>query len=385
MRLLHLLRSLDPATGGPIEAVRLMSLAHQAGGHQVEIASLDTPGDPVGDLRFPLHLLGPARGTYGRSSRLLPWLRANHSRFDAVIVNGLWQYHGYACRRALAGTRTPYFVFPHGMLDPWFKQQYPWKHLKKWLYWPWGEYRVLRGSAATLFTCEEEKLLAAQSFWLYKTRARVTGLGTRAPAIDLSAARESLLLDHPELRNKRVVLFMGRLHPKKGCDLLLQAFAQTFAALPQWHLLMVGPDQVGWQAELQSMAGSLGLGGRICWAGPRMGELKWGALAAAEVFVLPSHQENFGIAVAEALACGVPVLISNKVNIWREIQQDQAGLVGEDTVPGTIGMLQAWSLLDEAERIGYAQRAKACFQKHFEISACAEAVLGVIRENQQPV
>ena len=203
MRILHLLRSLNPADGGPIEAVRLMSIEHAAAGHQVEIASLDEEGDPVGDLPFPLHLLGPARGTFGHAEKLVPWLRKNHARFDGVIVNGLWQYHGYGCRAALKGKATPYFVFPHGMLDPWFKRRYPMKHLKKWLYWPFGDYLVIRDAAATLFTCEEEKILAPQSFWLYKANAVVTGLGTRKPKVNLERAAAGFLAEHPDLLGKR--------------------------------------------------------------------------------------------------------------------------------------------------------------------------------------
>ena len=113
MRLLHLLRSLNPATGGPIEAVRLLSLIHSEWGHEVEIASLDVPGDPVGELPFNLHLLGTGSGTYGgsylRAGKLIPWLRANRSRFDAVIVNGLWQRARMP--RCAAGYRHTVFRF----------------------------------------------------------------------------------------------------------------------------------------------------------------------------------------------------------------------------------------------------------------------------------
>jgi glycosyltransferase involved in cell wall biosynthesis len=266
------------------------------------------------------------------------------------------------------------------MLDPWFKRRYPLKHMKKWLYWPWGEYRVLRDAAATLFTCEEEKILAAQSFWLYRAQAIVTGLGTSPPSIDLKQASEEFLGEYPELRGARIVLFMGRLHPKKGCDLLLEGFAQAFAGASEWRLLMVGPDQVGWQAELTSQAQSLGIAERVIWTGPRMGESKWGALAAAEVFALPSHQENFGIAVAEALACGTPVLISDKVNIWREVAEERAGLVASDTAEGMAQMLRDWSALDAGERNAFSQHARDGFQRHFDIRVCAEAVLDAVRE-----
>lgn len=384
MRILHVLRSLNPADGGPIEAVRLMSIEHVAAGHEVEIASLDEEGDPVGELPFRQHLLGPARGTFGHSEKLVPWLRRNHARFDGVIVNGLWQYHGYGCRVALKGTRTPYFVFPHGMLDPWFKRRYPMKHLKKSLYWPFGDYRVIRDAAATLFTCEEEKVLASQSFWLYKATPIVTGLGTRKPDVDLKKAANEFLVEHPELVGKRIVLFMGRLHPKKGCDLLLKAFARAFSdagtsTAAEWRLVIVGPDQIGWRAELETMAEELGISSQVVWAGARMGLHKWGALGVAEVFALPSHQENFGIAVVEALACGVPVLISDKVNIWREILEERAGMVAADSVEGTEQTLRAWSALNAGERTAYQLNAVRCFEKHFDIRVCAEAVLNAVR------
>jgi hypothetical protein len=126
---------MDPRGGGPAEGVRQLCLAANRHGHQIEVASLDRPDAPWANERpecCPLHLLGPTHlGTYMYAPRLLPWLRANLPRFDAVIVNGLWQYHGLASWHALRHSGTPYFVFTHGMLDPWFRREYPLKHLKK--------------------------------------------------------------------------------------------------------------------------------------------------------------------------------------------------------------------------------------------------------------
>jgi glycosyltransferase involved in cell wall biosynthesis len=133
------------------------------------------------------------------------------------------------------------------------------------------------------------------------------------------------------LRGKRLLLFMGRLHPKKGCDLLLEAWATTLANDPAWHLVFAGPDELQWQQTLAARAAALGLADRVTWTGMLRDTMKWSAFFAAEVFALPSHQENFGIAVAESLACGVPVLISREVNIWREIEAVHAGLVASDT------------------------------------------------------
>ncbi len=137
MRLLHLVPSVDPQGGGVIEGVRRIHDALTALGHSGDVVSLDSPDAPcVRDYPGTVVATGPSISSYGYNERLLPWLKAHAGGYDAVIVNGLWQYVGLAARRALHGSGTPYFVYSHGMLDPWFKRRYPLKHLKKWLYWP---------------------------------------------------------------------------------------------------------------------------------------------------------------------------------------------------------------------------------------------------------
>jgi glycosyltransferase involved in cell wall biosynthesis len=305
-------------------------------------------------------------------------LQQHAENYDVVIVNGLWQYDGFGVWRALHRSRPPYVVFTHGMLDPWFKKTYPLKHLKKMLYWPWAEYRVLRDAVAVLFTCEEERVLARQTFGLYRCNEVVVNYGTAGSKGDASAELETFFGSYPQLRGKRIAIFLGRLHEKKGCDLLIQAFAKVLASDPSWQLVMCGPDQTGWQANLSGMAERLNVSDRITWAGMVSGDLKWGALRASEIFVLPSHQENFGIAVAEALACGVPALISNKVNIWREVQNDGAGIVGEDDLAGTCALLEAWLEMSGEQQVEMRQRASECFQHRFEIEQAAAVLIDVL-------
>jgi glycosyltransferase involved in cell wall biosynthesis len=189
--------------------------------------------------------------------------------------------------------------------------------------------------------------------------------------------RASFLQSFPELQGKRVLLFLGRIHPKKGCDLLVEAFAAVGQSESSWHLVMAGPDDVGMQAVLAQHAARLGLK-NITWTGMLEGDLKWGALHAAEAFVLPSHQENFGIAVTEALACGTPVLISNKVNIWREIVADGAGLVEDDSLAGTRQLLRSWFDLSAAERELMANNAAQCFTRRFHIHSAARRLHAAI-------
>ena len=292
-----------------------------------------------------------------------------------MVVNGIWAFHSFGTWLGLRKFTTPYVVFTHGMLDPWFKHQYPVKHLKKCLYWPWSEYRVLRDASAVLFTSEEEKLLARESFSFYRCNEVTVGNGTSVMEGDRETQIRAFLEHYPVLAGKRLALFMGRIHPKKGCDLLIRAFAKTLAPLENWHLVLAGPDAAGWKKELLSQSYSLSVSDRITWTGMLSGNEKWGALMAAEMFLLPSHQENFGLVVSEALACRTPTLISNKVNIWREIVEDGAGIVAEDDFEGTCALMRRWIELTSSERLLMRERARACFEKRFEIGKVSASLL----------
>ena len=376
MRILRVIHSTDRRNGGPIEGAIQVTKVLAEMGHVTEMASLDAPDAPwFPELPFPVHPFGPAKSEYGYSGGLIPWLRRNAGRYDHVIVHGVWQFHSLAVRQALHGQDTPYVVYTHGMLDPWFKQAYPLKHLKKSLYWPWAESRVLRDAQAVLFTTEEERLLARQSFQPYRCREIVVSYGTGNPPGDPAVQRELFFQSFPDLRGKRLILFLSRLHVKKGCDLLLDAFAGVAGQDPDLRLVMAGPDNYGLQASLEASARDKGIADRISWPGMLSGDLKWGAFHAAEVFALPSHQENFGIAVAEALACGVPVLISDKVNIWREVEADGAGLVAPDDSAGTARLLGQWLALTGEERQAMRGSALRCFESRFEIHRAAESLI----------
>lgn len=381
LKILQLVDTLDPKVGGVATAVLDLSRGLARRGHKIDIVVLDDPGAPwLANIGLPGQALGVGLTSYRYSPKLLPWLKKHGGDYDRVIVNGIWQYLSFAAWRRYAGSAVPYFVFPHGMLDPWFKETFPLKHLKKWLYWPWAEYRVLRDAAAVIFTSEEECLLARKSFWLYSAREKISPLGVETPPTASAEVRDKFFERYPELRDKRVLLFLGRLHPKKGCDILIDAFAQV--ADDSVALVLAGPDQVGWQAELQQRAEQLKVSTRVIFPGMLQGEMKRAALAAADAFVLPSHQENFGMAVVECLAAGLPVLISNRINIWREIDQDRAGYVEPDDFSGTTRLLQRWIGAPESVRADMRANARRCFVQHFEISKAVDSLLEVLSESQ---
>jgi len=302
------------------------------------------------------------------------------------------------------------------MLDSTFARLYPLKHIKKQLYWWWREGCALREAAAVCFTSEEERQRARGTFCPYSVNERVVAYGTAKPPSEpewRETIRAAFLEKFPELRERGFLLFLGRLHHKKGLHELIEGFAKFLEAQRTQHqingsvaptLVIAGPcsepkllrafmrhaERLG-LAQLNLREDEDGKSGipetvvsaessPLIWL-PMLGDdLKWGALLASEAFVLSSHQENFGIAVAEALACGRPVLISDKVNIWREIAEARAGLVASDTVEGVVDLLTRWATLGPDARAGMGMAAAGCFDKNFEISRAAESLLQTIRE-----
>ena len=374
MRILHIIGTLDPAAGGPSESVRVL-LSFGPIGYTGEVVTLDSPGESFyKDILFPVHALGPTNTTYGYNRELYRWLVNNRDRFDGVVVNGLWQYCGLAAWLALRG-KIPYVVFTHGMLDPYFKRAFPAKHAKKWLYWLAAEFWVLRGAYRVLFTTEEEARLARQSFWLHAWTGHVVPYGASLPPADGDTLREAFYQHMPEMRGKRLMLFLGRIHRKKGCDMLIDSFAKYAALDPGLHLMMAGPDQQGWSAGLKEVVAKAGLTDRVHWPGMLHGDVKWGSFFASEVFILPSHQENFGIAVAEALGCSLPVLLADKVNIASEIAADSAGLMELDTPQGTDNLVRRWMEMPIQEREVMRVQALATFNKRYDMRKNAATII----------
>jgi len=374
MRILHIIGTLDPAAGGPSESVRVL-LSFGPLGYQGEVVTLDSPGEAFyKDIPFPVHAIGPTHTTYGFNFKLYRWLRKNRDRFDGVVVNGLWQYCGLAAWLAFRG-RKPYVVFTHGMLDPYFKHAFPLKHAKKWIYWVLAEYWVLRDAYRVLFTTEEEARLAEQSFWLHRWNGFVVPYGASRPPKDGATLRAAFYAALPELRGQRFMLYLGRIHRKKGCDMLIRAFVKLAALDPELQLVMAGPDQQSWSRDLQEILTAAGLSERVHWPGMLTGDVKWGSFFASEVFILPSHQENFGIAVAEALACGRAVLLSDKVNIAPEIAGDGAALIQPDTQEGTENLIRGWMEMSPAERGKMDAQAEKTFEERYDMRKNAVTII----------
>lgn len=389
MRVLEILGSMDPRFGGPTEGVIRQALARREHGLETHIVSLDASDDPwLSECPVPTFGLGQRRrGTrrlpwqrYGYAPRLVPWLRERVGDYDVSVVNGLWNYSVCAARRVLIGAGVPYVVFAHGMLDPWLLERHPLKHAAKRVSFVAVEKPLLDHAQSVLFATEDERARARAGNWSFRAPDHVVGYGTSDVCGDPAEQVEAFRALVPGTRGRRVLLFLGRIHPIKGCDLLIDAFATVAAAHPNVDVVMAGPDPIGWRATLEQRAAGLGVADRIHWPGMLSGDAKWGALRSCDALVLPSHSESFGVVVAEALGASTVVLISDKVPLWRDIVADGAGWVGSDDVPSMRRVLNDFLSFPPDRIAGVRAAARACFLRRYEISIAVRRFVDTLRD-----
>jgi glycosyltransferase involved in cell wall biosynthesis len=259
---------------------------------------------------------------------------------------------------------------PHGMLDPSFQKakERKWKAVRNYFFWKLLESKAVNGADEVLFTCEQEKLLARQAFTPYKPKKEtVVRYGILPPPPYVDTMKTAFEEACPEEKNQNYILFLSRVHVKKGVGLLLKAYLKLKkenVRLPKLVIAGPGMDSAYGKELLQLAAGDKD----ILFAGMLAGNAKWGAFYGCECFALPSHQENFGIAVVEALACKKPVLISKQVNTWREIEKENGGIFDDDTEDGVYRMLRQWQAMSEEQKIEMSNKAFSAYNKYFNLA-----------------
>jgi glycosyltransferase involved in cell wall biosynthesis len=331
MRILHVIPSLAARDGGPAKAAVEMCRELLRRGEHAEIYTTNAEGD--GSLDVPLGRPVEVRGVsvvyfpingghyYKCSWNMNAALRANIPHYDVVHINSLYQFPSTAAAYYCRKYGVPYILLPHGTLDPYLFRRHP---LRKRIYETLIERRNLERAAAVQFTSAEELRLASLSGLSF--RGVVVPLGVE---VEEGIAPVPFRADRiwPQLAGKRVVLFLSRVNFKKGLDILVRAFGQIHRRRTDVHLVIAGPDYDSYAAQVRRWLAEESALEAATFTEMVVGENKEVLLRDAKVFVLPSYSENFGIAVVEAMAAGLPVVISNRVNIWREIDAARAGLV----------------------------------------------------------
>ncbi|WP_413167495.1 glycosyltransferase [Capilliphycus salinus ALCB114379] len=241
------------------------------------------------------------------------------TEIDLIHNHGLWMFPNIYARKAALVNRLPLVISPRGMLESWSLRN---SWYKKWLALILYERKNLNSATAFHATSEEEVRSIRRLG--YKQPIALIPNGITIPSLYNLPDRQVLNQAFPELEDKKILLFLSRLHPKKGIDNLLYVWQSLINQFPQWHLIIAGPDLIGYRAKLQSLTSQLGLTKQVTFTGMLSGELKVAALSQSDLFVLPTHSENFGIAIAESLAYGVPA-ITTKGAPWKDLVEYRCG------------------------------------------------------------
>jgi glycosyltransferase involved in cell wall biosynthesis len=329
-RILHVIPYMHPSAGGPPVVVEnFITEANRLGHRSQIISTLSYCNGNQSNLRERLEQLAPT--TFLNGLETLPIvsrtgaakINARVREADIVHVHTLWSPLNVSARYACLRHDRPYVLMPHGMLDPYSLSV---KALKKSMYLRMFERHNIACAQRMIYTTREEERLAALA-GLRLPPGELVPLGASTSSASRHDLRAQFLARFPQAEGKRTLLFLGRIHPKKGLDRILNCLQSLKQSIPNVLLLVAGDGETHYTRHLRQLVSALALDDQVLFAGRLDGELKWASFAAAELFLLPSRQENFAITVAEAMQMAVPVIISDKVNTWPYVKEARAGLV----------------------------------------------------------
>lgn len=364
---MHVIASLSPSGAGVYEAVLGATRAFVKGSAgRVTIVGGADGAESWPDVQRAWEAAGAeviavpwqARfsGAVGQSVRA--W--GNVCSVDVVHGHGLWCGASVAAAALARQLDRPLVVSPHGMLEPWARRHHG---CRKWLAWALAE-RAAVGGADLLQAMSEPEAMSCRA------------AGLRQPIVVYPVGIEipgplSTQGDRHEIRpgsRPRTCLFLARLHPVKGLAMLLEAWAQVQPT--DWRLVIAGPDQRGYRASMERLASQLGIADRAAFVGPVHGAAKAHLLAAADLFVLPSHSENFGVVVAEALAAGAPVITTTGTP-WGLLPAHGAGWWVSPDVASLAAAVEEATLLPAVALRDMGERGRALARERYDWSAIA--------------
>ena len=384
MKVLHVIPALSSAYGGPSRAVLEMCRALATQGVEAEIATTNADGRK--DLDVPLgrkiNYLGVSTYFFPRSLKteykfswpLTVWLKKNIRNYDLLHIHSIFCHPTVVAARLARKFGIPYLVRPAGMLDDWPLKQKQWR---KWFYFNFIERKTLEEATAIHYTSEEEKRVSEKLG--YSTRGVVIPLGIHADSKYDTVEKGMFREKFPQCVGKKLVVFLSRLHPKKGLELLVAAISQLSRIRDDFIWVIAGQGEDGYEAALKTRIQKSGLSSRTLFTGFLEGEDKCALLKDADIFVLPSYQENFGIAVVEAMQHRLPVVISDRVDLAEEINVYGAGLIIPLQSEKISFAFQ--TLLDNEElRKKMGEAGKKLVREKFDSKKMAERLIDLYKE-----
>jgi glycosyltransferase involved in cell wall biosynthesis len=380
MRVLHVIPSLSVKDGGPSLALPVMAHALSQRGIGVTIATTDDDGrgkrQAVALRQRPddqrIHYIYFRKNTefYKFSFQLTRWLLKHVTDFEVVHIHALFSYSSVVAGFVARSRQIPYIIRPLGVLNQWGMKNR--RRILKRLSLRWIELPILRSASAIQYTSQAEQLEASLAHPAIASLPSAV-IPLAIEAVNPSAESAGFFTKFPEASGRPIVLFLSRLDPKKGLELLLEAFARVRSSVDRSLLVIAGEGTAGYTASLRARADALNLNRDIVWAGFLSGDEKTAAFAAASIFVLPSFSENFGIAALEALAAGVPVILSDQVALSDEIRDADAGLVAPcEAEPLAEKIITL--LLDPELRQRFGRNSRRLVQERFSMEAVGRAL-----------
>lgn len=384
MNVTHVIPYMHPSAGGPPVVVDRLGQELVGRGWTIQVVTTDLMDDGTTtswrDRLSSAYTLIVEKGSsprdyFRRSSPLISAVEDAVRKCDLVHLHTLWTFPTFVAARVCRKIAKPYVVMPHGMLDPNSMER---KWLKKRVYGALIEWPALRAARGMIYTHSEEQRLS-ESVVSGLPQGYVVPLGADdPPAVSRERLAEAFFQKHPAIRGLQIVLFLGRLHSKKGLDLLVPAISRVASVRPAAHFLLVGPGDDRYVGSLKQAVARLGIAEHVTFVGPLSGEAKWQAVAASDVFVLPSYQENFALTVVESMRMGLPIVLSRRVNIWEDVVSAGAGVACELTPESVADKLIEY-LDNNAARQSAGQCGMRLVTQRFNWSASADAIESVYR------
>ena len=358
-RVLHVCSGLNPENGGPVAAMLGLCAAQRDAGLDVRfLNSWQVPSgrgneDWLRSRGVRVTSVGPTKGRLNRHPGLRAAAAAAVADADVVHIHAIWEDVQHAAAAAARRAGVPHLYSPHGMLDPWGMSH---NKLVKRLFLAWRVRRDV-ATAAALHGTSPMEIAHLRALPFAPPRLIREPLGLDFAEFDRPGDGDFLRERFPQIDSRKIVLMLGRLDPVKGFDLLIPAFRRVIDALPGGAaLVLAGPDYRGQEKVIRGLTGDHGLGGDVFLTGLLDGPQRVGALRSADLLALPSYHENFGIVVGEALACGVPAVVSDQVMGQYLVTDSGAGAVVPLEVGPLADAIVRW-LRDDAGRAAAGRRA----------------------------
>jgi glycosyltransferase involved in cell wall biosynthesis len=355
--------------GGAVTAALGMAEALSRAGVEVRLAATDHGHPEPVHGGFDLRLFACRFCPWRWAPSMGRWLAREVAWADMVHVHTVWTYPTLAAARACGRRGVPYILRPAGMLEEWSMGRRPWK---KGLYARLVEAETIRRANALHWTTEREQEQSVR--WATGRPGLVVPLGLPRAAYEDLPPATSLGRRFPALQGRRVLLYLGRVHPKKQPEVAIRALAQVRREHPDAVLVVAGPGERRYLGALAALAEAQGVAGAVHFLGMLRGPEVQEAYSGASVFVLPSLQENFGLAAAEAMAAGCPVVVSPQVALAPLVSSHAAGRVAEANVPAVADAIGGL-LADEPGRRAAGEHARSLVLQRFTWPAVAAELI----------